>query len=109
MACLLAGPGRFWLADEPEVSWPACAFGQRWNGWDSPRVDQRTLVLLVGHLLLRQRVTAFNLDRDGVMTVVDGDERVHRLTPDPRGDYDLVALDLVCHRSAERLTAAVIV
>ena len=107
MACLLAGPGRFWLADEPEVNWPACAFGQRWNGWDSPRVDQRTLVLLVGHLLLRQRVTAFNLDRDGVTTVVDGDGRVHRLTPDPRGDYDLVALDLVCHRSAE-LTASVI-
>lgn len=100
MACLFAGPGRFWVDDEPELSWPACGFGQRWNGWDSPRVDQCTLVQLVGHLLLEHRkVVAFNLDRDGIMNVMDDEERNHWLVPDQSGYYDLIALDLVCYRS----------
>ncbi len=71
MTCLLTGPGRFWVQDEPEVSWPACGFGQRWNSWDTPYVDQRTLVALLGHPLLHRVVWAFNLDRaDGTMTVL---------------------------------------
>lgn len=100
MTCLLTGPGRFWVQDEPEVSWPACGFGQRWNSWDTPYVDQRTLVALLGHLLLHGVVWAFNLDRaDGAMTVLDKKDRVHRLTPDRDGLYGLLALDLVCHRA----------
>jgi len=72
MRCLSTGPGRFWLEDEPEVSWPARCFGPRRNSWDSPQVDQATLVALLAHLLIvGHGVTAFHLDAAGVVSVLD--------------------------------------
>ena len=101
MRCLSTGPGRFWLEEEPEVSWPARGFGPRWNSWDSPQVDQSTLVALLAHLLIvGHAVTAFNLDAAGVVSVLDESDRVRRLSPDRDGLYDLVSLDCVCHRCA---------
>ena len=106
MRCLSTGPGRFWLEDEPEVSWPARGFGPRWNSWDSPQVDQATLVALLAHLLIvGHGVTAFHLDAAGVVSVLDEEDRVRRLSPDRDGLYDLVSLDCVCHRCAPAVRA----
>ena len=86
---------------EPEVSWPARGFGPRWNSWDSPQVDQATLLALLAHLLIvGHGATAFHLDPDGVVSVLDEEDRVRRLSPDRDGLYDLVSLDCVCHRCA---------
>ena len=101
MRCLSTGPGRFWLEEEPEVSWPARGFGPRWNSWDSPQVDRPTLLALLAHLLIvGHGVTAFHLDGVGVVSVLDEEDRVRRLSPDRDGLYDLVSLDCVCHRCA---------
>jgi len=64
MRCLSTGPGRFWLEEEPEVSWPARGgFGPRWNSWDSPQVDRSTLLALLAHLLIvGHGIGVFNLD-----------------------------------------------
>ena len=79
MRCLSTGPGRFWLEEQPEVSWPARGFGPRWNSWDSPQVDRSTLVALLAHLLIvGHGVTAFNLDAAGVVSVLDESDRVRR-------------------------------
>ena len=101
MRCLSTGPGRFWLEEEPEVSWSARGFGPRWNSWDSPQVDRPTLLALLAHLLIvGHAVTAFHLVGVGVVSVLDESDRVRRLSPDRDGLYDLVSLDCVCHRCA---------
>ena len=94
MRCLSTGPGRFWLEEEPEVSWPARGFGPRWNSWDSPQVDQSTLLALLAHLLIvGHGIRVFHLDAAGVVSVLDETDRVRRLSPDRDGLYDLVSLD----------------
>ena len=88
-----AGPVWLEFEEEPQVR-PARSFGPPGGSCDSPQVDQPTLVALLAHLLIvGHGVMAFHLDADGMVSVLDQEDRVRRLSPNRDGLYDLVSLD----------------
>lgn len=94
VSCPLTTPRQSRLQGAPEVSSSARVFGPRRDGSSRPGVDQPTLVALLARLLVTgETFLAFKLEPTGVVTVIDEDDRVHRLAPDEQLNYDLVSLE----------------